>query len=326
MRAFITPQYGPAETQRVAEVPKPSPNENEILVRVMATTVNRSDTEMRKSTYWFARGFFGLTKPKCEITGSEFAGVVAEVGAKVKRYKVGDRVFGFDGDDYRAHAEHVVKREDKPIALMPEGYSFEECVVLGEGPSYAMNYVRNLGVGSDTLMAINGATGAIGSAAVQLASHLGARIVATARAEHFDLVKDWGAEEVIDYTKEDFTERDFQFDVVFDAVGKSTFGKTKRVLKPNGLYGSSELGPRAENVWKTLLGKIVGGKRPIFPIPKISAELLASFAKLMQEGKLTPHTDRTYSFNQIMEATKYVEQGQKVGSVVVTGVQVSSKA
>lgn len=321
MKAFIAPEYGPAETQRIADVPRPVPKENEILVKVMATTVNRSDTEMRKASYWFARAIFGLTKPKCEITGSEFAGVVEEVGAKVTQFKVGDRVFGFDGDDYRAHAEYVAKREDKPVALIPDGFSFEECVALGEGPSYAMNYVSNLGVNESTFMAINGATGAIGSAALQLVSHLGATVVATARSELHDLVKRWGAEQVIDYTKEDFTERDFQFDFVLDAVGKSTFGKAKRVLKPNGLYASSELGPRAENVWKALLGKVTGGKRPIFPIPKIDRKLLTHFATLLEAGKLKPHVDRTFNFDQIMDASKYVEQGQKVGSVVITNVQ-----
>lgn len=318
MRAFTAPEYGPVETQRIETVPRPALGPKDILVRVLATTVNRSDTEMRKCTYQFARLFFGLTRPKCKITGCEFAGVVEQTGPEVSRFKVGDRVFGFDGDDYQAHADYVVKNEDKPIALMPDGFGFEECVALGEGPGYAMNYIRHLSVGANTRLAVNGATGAIGSAFTQLAAQRGATILATARAEHHDLVTSWGASEVIDYTRTDFTQHSYQFDVIMDAVGKSSFSKAKRVLKPGGLYASSELGPCAENVWKALLGKVMGGKRPIFPIPKIDSALLASFATMLEQGTLRPHIDKTFPFDEIREASHYVESAQKVGAVVIT--------
>lgn len=317
MRAFMAPTYGNAQSQSLEFIPIPEPKNDQVLIRVHATTVNRSDTEMRGATYWFARAIFGLTKPKCGITGSEFAGVIERVGAKVTKFKIGDRVFGFDGDHYQAHAEFVVKSETRPMALMPDGFSFEECAALGEGASYAMNYLNALGVGPGKFIAINGATGSIGSAAVQLATHLGAKVVATARSEHFDLVKSWGADTVIDYTQEDFTERDFQFDAVFDAVGKSRFCKVKRVLKARGIFGSSELGPRGENVWFALKGLFSRGKKTKFPIPKIDGKLMDDISKMLVEGKFKPTIDRKYSFDQIMEASVYVEQGQKVGNVVI---------
>ncbi len=317
MRAFIAPTYGPASTQSIQLVPKPVVKNDEILVKVKATTVNRSDTEMRRATYWFARIIFGLFKPKCAITGCEFAGIVEEIGPDVTKFKVGDKVFGFDGDHYQTHAEYFTKSQDRPIALIPNGFSYEQCVALGEGASYASNGLRSLKVGKGTSILINGATGAIGSAAVQLSKNLGAVITATARAEHFDLVKSWGAQEVIDYTKVDFTNLDRKFHVVIDAVGKSRFSKVKKVLKPDGLYYSSELGPFYENIFYILRSKFYGRQKVVFDIPKIDGELMIEFAELLKNGLYTPHIDRTYSFEEIMEASQYVESAQKVGSVLI---------
>lgn len=318
MRAMIYTQYGPPEVVKLMEVAKPIPKESEILIKVMATTVNRTDCGFRSAQYFISRFFSGLLKPKFNVLGCEFAGVVEAVGSEVKQYKVGDKVVGYNDYHFGSHADYLVRGENENLTWMPSNFSFEEAAPLTEGAHYALCDLRAAKIKKGDNVLINGGTGAIGSAAVQLAKYFGARVTAVCHEQHVDLVSSLGADRVIAYNFEDFTQLQEQFDIVFDAVGKSAFGRCKTILKENGVYMSTELGNRSENVLLAIVSRFRKGKKVLFPIPLIKKEDVEFLRDLAEAGKFKPLIDRKYPLEQVVEAYRYVETGQKIGNVVIT--------
>ena len=321
MRAVRT-SYGPPEVVRIAEVAKPAVRDNEVLVKVHATTVNRTDCGFRAGTPFFVRVFTGLIRPKGTVLGNEFAGDVEAVGRDVASFQVGERVFGYSGlqhgSRFGAHAEYLAIAEDGSLATMPANLTYEEAAASTEGSHYALSMIRKAKIRSGQDVLVNGATGAIGSAAVQLLKSIGAQVTAVCDTKHLELVKGLGADRVIDYTAEDFTKDTQTYDVVLDAVGKSSFGRCKRLLKPRGIYVSSDFGPLAQNPILALITPLFGGKRVMFPIPRDDQEMARYFKALLESGAFKPVIDRRYRLDQIVEAYTYVETGQKTGNVVIS--------
>ncbi len=317
MKAIIHTRYGPPEVLQLAEVPNPSPKTNEVLIKVLATTVNRTDCGFRSAEYFISRFFSGLFRPKNQILGNEFAGEIETVGKDVKSFQTGDKVFGYNDITFGAHAEYMVMAEDGPIAIIPEGLSYEEAAPITEGGHYALCDIRAAKVSPGQKVLVNGATGAIGSAAVQLCRYFGAEVTAVCATPHLELVKSLGAKTVIDYTKNDFTKIDDRFDLLFDAVGKSSFGKCKPLLKKGGIYISTELGKGGQNPFLALITPLLGGKKLLFPLPTISKSDVIFLKELVEKGQFKPVIDRTYPLEQMVEATNYVETGQKTGNVVI---------
>jgi NADPH:quinone reductase-like Zn-dependent oxidoreductase len=323
MKAAVQIRYGPPEIVQISEIDKPTIKADELLIKVHATTVNRTDCGFRSAKPFIVRFFSGLTKPRARVLGNEFAGVVEEVGSAVVSFGVGDRVFGYNEGRFGAHAEYMSISESQPLATMPENLSFEEVAPSTEGSHYALSFIRTAKVQAGQDVLVYGATGAIGSAAVQLLKSLGAIVTAVCSTENVELVKGLGADRVIDYTAEDFTQDEQSYHVVIDAVGKSSFGRCKRLLNHNGIYLSSDLGPRSQNPVLAIVTPIFGGKRVKFPIPKQDQGMARHFKELIETGKFKPVIDRTYPLDQIVEAYRYVETGQKIGNVVIS-VQPSS--
>jgi NADPH:quinone reductase-like Zn-dependent oxidoreductase len=338
MKAAVHTRYGPPEVVRIAEVERPTTKDDEVLVEVHATTVNRTDCGFRSGKPFIARlatsaftaaqlqalpargaAFFtGLIRPQATVLGNEFAGVVEATGSGVTSFKLGDRVFGYSGDRFGAHAEYLLIAEDGPLTGMPANVTFEEAAASTEGSHYALSLIRAAKIQSGHDVLVNGATGAIGSAAVQLLKSVGANVTAVCATEHLELVRGLGADRVIDYRAEDFTKDEQTYDVVLDAVGKSSFGRCKRLLKPRGVYLSSDLGPLSQNPVLALITPRFGGKRVLFPIPKHDQEMVRHFKELIEAGKFRPVIDRRYPLDQIVEAYRYVETGQKIGNVVIS--------
>ncbi|KFF60337.1 NADPH:quinone oxidoreductase [Cryobacterium sp. MLB-32] len=321
MKAAVYTRYGPPNVLRVVEAPKPVHRDDELLVQVYAATVNRTDCGFLRGEPRFVRLFSGLFTPNKRILGNEFAGRVEAVGTHVHSFAVGDRIFGYSGVNFGAQAEYLTVKESGLVALIPQGLTFEQAAPSTEGAHYALNHIRAAGIEAGHDVLVNGATGAIGSAAVQLLRHAGARVTAVCATANVELVRSLGADRVIDYTKEDFTRTSDLFDVVFDEVGKSSFGRCKPILKPQGIYLSSELGPRAENPVLALTTRFSRSTRVMFPIPRDRREDVIFLKHLMFEGKFTPIIDRTYPLTEIVEAYDYVETGMKVGNVVIRVAQ-----
>ena len=318
VKAAVLTRYGPPEVVRVEEVPDPTPGPHDLLVRVHATTVNRTDCGFRAAHPWIVRFFSGLTKPKVRILGTEFAGVVEAVGSDVSSFGLGDRVFGFSEERWGAHAEYLTIPEDGPVAAIPPGFSFEEISPSTEGSRYADNIIRAAGIGKGHDVLVNGGTGAIGSAAVQLLKHLGANVTAVCAGEHGDLVRGLGAQRIIDFRTEDFTADSQTFHAVLDAVGKSSFGRCRRLLRPGGTYVSTDLGPYSMNPLLALITPPFGGRRVRFPIPKRASQAeIRRTKQLIESGEFKPLVDRSYPLAEIVEAYRYVETGQKVGGVAI---------
>jgi NADPH:quinone reductase-like Zn-dependent oxidoreductase len=318
MKAVIHTKYGPPEVLQLKEVEKPVPKGNEVLIKVYATTVNRTDCGFRSAEYFISRFFSGLFKPKYQTLGCEFAGIIETVGKNVTSFKIGERVFGYNDIKFGAYAEYMTMAENEAITTMPGGLSFEEAAPITEGAHYALCDLRTAKIKAGQNVMIYGASGGIGSAAVQLGKYFGANITAVCNTKNVDLVKSLGADEVIDYQKQDFTKTDKKFDFVFDAVGKSSFGQCKPLLNDMGIYISTELGKRGENIFFALITPLFGGKKVLFPLPTISKEDILFLKSLAEAGKFKPVIERKYSLEQIVEAAKYVETGQKTGNVVIT--------
>jgi NADPH:quinone reductase-like Zn-dependent oxidoreductase len=318
MKAAVHTRYGPPDVVRILEVDKPTAKDNEVLVKVHATTVNRTDSGLRAAKPVINRFFTGLRRPRVTVLGNEFAGAVEAVGSGVTSFAVGDRVFGYNGTRFGAHAEYLAIPEDGSVATMPANLTYEEAASSTEGSHYALSMIRKAKIRSGQDVLVYGATGAIGSAAVQLLKRLGAEVTAVCDTEHVELVRGLGADRVIDYTAEDFTKDERTYDVVLDAVGKSSFGRCRRLLKPRGIYLSSDLGPRSQNPILALITPLFGGKRVMFPIPRDNQEMVRYFRELLESGAFKPLIDRRYRLDQIVEAYQYVETGQKIGNVVIS--------
>jgi NADPH:quinone reductase-like Zn-dependent oxidoreductase len=318
MRASINTKYGPPEVVKIMEVDKPVPKDNEVLIKVHATTVNRTDCGFRSAEYFISRFYSGLFKPRNKILGNEFAGEIEAVGKEVTLFKTGDRVFGYNDTRFGAHAGYMTMAENQPIATMPRNLTYEEAAPITEGGHYALCDIRAAKVKSGQKVLVNGASGGIGSAAVQLLKYFGTEVTAVCGTKNVDLIKSLGADVVIDYTKEDFTKINRKFDFVFDSVGKSSFGQCKPILNKNGIYISTELGKNSENIFLALITPLLGGKKVLFPVPTISKEDVLFFKELVETGKYKPVIDRKYKLEQIVEAYRFVETGQKTGNVVIT--------
>jgi NADPH:quinone reductase-like Zn-dependent oxidoreductase len=321
MKAAVHTRYGPPDVVRIEEVPRPIPGDKDVLVRVHATTVNRTDWGFRAGEPRIVRLFAGLTRPRITVLGMEFAGVVEEVGREATSFAVGDRVFGFSEDRWGAHADYLTIPEDRAVVAMPAGSTFEEIAPATEGSHYASSIIKGSGIRGGQDVMLNGSTGAIGSAALQLLRHLGANVTAVCPGQHVDLVRGLGADRVIDYTKEDFTQDGQVYDTVLDAVGKSSFGRCKRLLKPGGTYVSTDLGPGGMNPVLALVTPLFGGRKVRFPIPrKATQEELLRLKEVIESGAFKPLVDSVYPLDRIVEAYRYVETEQKVGGVVISVV------
>lgn len=318
MKSVYRTRYGPPEVLEVRDVPKPEPRRGEVLVRVHAATVSRTDCGGLWGAPFVYRFFTGLPRPRHTATGSDFAGEVEAVGAGVTAFRVGDRVWGFDDNGAGTHAEYVTFPADKAITTIPASLDYANAAACAEGAHYAINFLRKLPVEAGRRALVNGATGAIGSAAVQLLKHRGVHVTAVCATPHLALVKSLGADRVIDYLVQDFTSEDAQYDFVFDAVGKSTFGACKPILTPHGVYVSSELGPGAENLYLALVTPLLGGKKVLFPFPVDIKGSLSLIRSLAEEGKFRPVIDRRFRLDEIREAFTYVASGQKIGNVILT--------
>ncbi len=312
MKAIINTEYGSADVLKLQEIEKPTPKPNEVLVKIYGTTVNRTDTGLRSAEYFISRLFTGLFKPRFHTLGSEFAGIIEQIGENVKSFKVGDEIFGLSTSTFGTHAEYLAIPESASIALKPKNFTFYEAACIGEGPYLALNYLTKFKIDSTTKILINGTSGSIGSSGLQLAKYFGAEVTAVTDTKNLALAKTLGADFVVDYTKEDFTATDKKFDLVFDAVGKSSFFKCKKLLKENGTYFSTELGYLSQNVYLPLFTKKI-----IFPIPKDTKEQVEFFKDLAEKGHLRAIIDRQYTLEEVAEAHRYVEKGMKVGSVSI---------
>lgn len=312
-------RYGPPDVVSVGEVATPEPGTGELLVRVDATTVNRTDCAYRAARPFFMRSFTGLRRPRRTVLGTEFAGEVVGTGGQVDRFAVGDAVFGYCEGRFGAHAEYVVVGQNASVATIPAGISMAEAAAATEGFHYARSAIRRAGVrpGDDVL--VNGATGGIGSAAVQQLVAMGVQVTAVCAGDHVELVRRLGAHHVVDYTTEDFTRLPHQFRVVIDAVGKSSFGRCRPILRPDGIYVSTELGPGWQNLPLSLVGLLRRGHpRVVFPFPEDNQAVVEEIRDHLAAGTFRPVIDRTYALADIVAAYRYVEAGQKIGNVVVT--------
>jgi NADPH:quinone reductase-like Zn-dependent oxidoreductase len=299
-------------------VAKPAAGHNELLVKVHAATVNRTDCHYRSGTPWVMRPLLsGVARPKARILGNEFAGEVVAAGSGAGTFQVGDRVFGYTEGPFGAHAEYLVIGADGLVAVIPANLGYEQAAAGTEGAHYALSHIRRAKVRSGEKVMVYGATGAIGCAAVQLLKALGATVTAVCATPHLELVRKLGADKLIDYTAGDFTSGDADYDVVFDAAGKSSFGRCKRVLKPGGIYMSTGPGPWYQNLILPLTTALLGSKKVVFAYPRLDQATVRHFAQLMETGQFTPVIDRQYPLEQITEAHRYVETGQKIGNVVI---------
>lgn len=321
MRAAVFNRYGQPDVVCVKEVEKPTPGDSELLVKIHATTVNRTDCCYRRAKPFILRFWTGLLRPQKTILGTEFAGEVEAAGHSVTSFSVGDRVFGYVEGSFGAHAQYLTIPEDGALAAIPADLTYEEAAPATEGSHYALSSLMIAKVRSEHDVLVYGGTGAIGSAAVQLLASVGVRVTAVCDTAHVELVSGLGADKVVDYTVGDFTEDDLRYDIVFDAVGKSSFGRCRRLLKPGGIYVSSDGGPWFQNAVLLLVtplaGRFLDRKKVVFPFPKIDQAMVRRLAQLMASKGFRPVVDRRYPLDDIVEAYRYVETGRKIGNVVI---------
>jgi NADPH:quinone reductase-like Zn-dependent oxidoreductase len=316
MKAVVCDSYGPPEVQRLEEVEQPVPQDDELLVRIHATTVNRTDCGWRSATPFFARYFTGLRRPRQRILGMELAGEVESVGAAVTEFAAGDAVFGVKS--FGAHAEFVCIREGSPVAHKPTGMTFEEAAAVCDGALIALACLRKGDIRKGRSILVYGASGSIGTAAVQLARHFGADVTAVCNTKNLDLMRSLGADHVGDYTHEDFTKNGQTYDVIFDSVGMHSFRRCRRSMKPGGVFIETDLGFMWHVPLLALSTKWIGDKRVTLPIPHYTKQDVLFLKELIEAGQYRAVIDRTYPLEQVVEATRYVETKQKTGNVVLT--------
>jgi NADPH:quinone reductase-like Zn-dependent oxidoreductase len=317
MKAAVRFAYGPPEVIRIKEIIKPVPKPNEVLVKVHAATVNRTDCANLMAKPFIMRFVVGLLKPKLPITGTDFSGIIEAVGEQVTQFKVGDKVWGFKDGGLSSHAEFMIFPEDGAMETIPEGISFEQAAASAEGAHYAYNIINKVKLEPGQKALVNGATGAIGSALVQLLKANQIDVTAVCGGDHTELVRSLGASKVIDYQSQDFTKDADIYDFVFDAVGKSTFSQCKPLLTVQGIYISSELGPYSQNLYFALVTPWLGGKKVIFPVPRNPKASLVLMRGLLETGKFKPMIDKSFPLEEIADAYRYVMSGRKTGNVII---------
>lgn len=322
MKAIVCTGYGAPEVLEVREVAKPSPKADEVLVKVFATPVTAADGMMRQGTPFFARFFIGLFKPKKAILGTGVAGKIEAVGKAVTQFKVGDAVFGETTINFGANAEYVCISEKGILLKKPAELTYAAAASFCDGPLTSISFLKEIAkIKPGQKVLINGASGSLGTAAVQLAKYYGARVTGVCGPSNQDLVRSLGADEVIDYTLEDFTKRGSTYDVIYDTVGKLSFGPCKKALRENGLFLSPVL--NFSLLLQIIRSSIMGGKQAkfsatgILPIPELR-ESLQELKDLFEQGQLRSVIDRTYSLDEVVAAHTYVDRGHKKGNVVMT--------
>lgn len=313
MRAVVHDRYGPPDVLRLEDVERPVPDGDEILIRIHATTITRTDCGLRSADFYLTRLLTGLRRPKRRILGMELAGEVEAVGAAVTEFKVGDHVFGVTGSG--AYAEFVCMRESAPLAQMPAGMTFDEAAAVIDGASLALACLRKTDLGKGRSIVIYGASGSVGTAAVQLARHFEADVTAVCNTRNLELVRSLGADRVIDHTREDFTTNGETYDVIFDAVGKHSFRRCRGSLRPGGTYVGTD---GLRNLFLAPLARWIWGKRVALGITRYSKQDVHFLKELIEAGKYRAVIDRRYALDDVVQATRYVETEQKTGNVVLT--------
>jgi len=316
MKAAIVTRYGSPDVVKMLDAPKPTAAAGEVLIRVHAATVNRTDCGELRAHPFFMRFFYGIRRPRRTIFGLDFAGKVEAAGAGAISFKPGDRVFGMcPSTSNGAHAEYVCVPE-RAVEAMPAGMRFDEAVVC-EGAFYANAVLKRIDLKSGHRILIYGASGAIGTAMVQLAKTSGAVVTAVVATRHLELVKSLGADRAIDYTCGDFTRMGETFDFVVDAVGKTSFFQCRKLLKPGGVFAATDLGPWGQNLVLALWSSLTRSNRVVIPAPGRINGFVGFLRNRMETGKFRAIVDRRFAFAAIADAYRYVESGQKVGIVVI---------
>lgn len=318
MKAAVHEQYGPPEVVSIVERPTPRPTAGSFLVRIRATTVNRTDSGFRSAEYVVSRLFSGLLRPRQTILGCEYAGEVVEVGSGVTTVRVGDRIFGYDESRFGGHAEYKVVQATDTFGAIPDGMDYTQAAAMTEGSHLALRNLRVANVGAGTSVLVYGATGAIGTAAVQIARSMGAVVTAVCATPYIDMVAGLGAHRVWDYTTPEFERQTDRFDLFFDAVGKRSWAFAKPRLAQRGIYISTEFGPGGQNPFLALLTPLFGGKRLMFPLPTMTQADIDTLRDLAITGAFRPVIDHVVPLEKIVDAYRYVETGQKIGNVVIS--------
>ncbi len=329
MKSVVCTKYGPPEVLQIKEVEKPVPKNNEVLIRVHAASVNYGDLIARNfkdvtpskfnmpMLLWIiSKLVFGLRKPRIKVLGSEFSGEIESVGVNVKKFKQGDKVFGYLGAGMGAYAEYICLPETGCLAIKPENMTYNEAAAVSYGAIMALPLLKKVNLKPGQKILINGASGSIGSAAVQIAKHFGAEVTGICGTPRLEFVKTLGADKVIDYTKEDFTQNGEKYDVIFDILGKSSFSQNKNSLNENGIYLLASF--KTKQLFQMLLTSISGGRKVICSIAPGSLNDLILVKELIEEGKIKTIIDKRFPLEQTAEAHRYVEEGNKKGSVVIT--------
>lgn len=316
MKAAFRNNYCYPDEISIKSLEIPLINSDEILIRVCSTTVNRTDCANLTAKPFIMRFVLGLFKPKHRILGTDFAGEIVSIGSSIKSYAVGDRVFGFHDTGIQSQAEYL-KCTVNHIFKIPKGINFQQAAASLEGAHYAYTFLHKVKLSPNQSVLIHGASGGIGSALIQFLSKYDLKISATCSSKNIELIKSLGADVVYDYTKEDFTNSDFKYDFIFDTVGKSTYGNCKSVLKDNGVYISSELGPYSQNLFLSMISSMLK-KKVIFPIPYSKHLTVPFIIKSLKDGSFKPLIDRNYPLEQISNAYEFVMSGQKTGNVTIS--------
>lgn len=317
MKAVLRKKYGAPDVLSIEDVKAPVPTAKEVLVKVYATTVNRTDCSILTGKPWVMRLFVGLWKPKRIITGTDFAGQVEAIGEDVTEFRVGDRVFGLNDEGLSSHAEYMTIEEDQAIGMIPKSITYAQAAASAEGAHYAYNFLNKISLKKGDKVLVNGATGAIGSAAIQLLLLEDVEITAVCDAKSVSVIESLGVHEVINYQERDFTKIDKKFQFVFDAVGKSRFKFCKSIMTSDGVYVSSELGPSAENIFLALIKRRKDRQRVIFPIPVNTKRSIRHMSDLLARKAFKPLIDRIYPIEDIAEAFRFVQTGMKTGNVIL---------
>lgn len=317
MNAITRTAYGSPEVLKLKIIDQPIPKKDEILVRIHATTVNRTDCGILAGKPYLIRAFTGLWRPKHLVTGTDFAGKIEAVGEGVQNFKVGDRVWGLNDEGLQSHAQYMTIKADQAVAVFPDYLTYQEVVACAEGAHYAYNFINKMTFEAGDRILVNGATGAIGSAALQQLKYHGAIVTAVGNTKNMTLLRTLGADKTVNYEQEDFTKDTERYCYILDTVGKSNFAACKHLLRPRGVYMSSELGANAQNLYLPLTTKLSRDKRVVFPIPSNWKRSILFMNDLLKKRKFKPVIDRTYPMKRIQEAYEYVATGQKTGNVII---------